>query len=352
MPPTIEEFARRSERLLRVSEAFQDSLAGTSEDRREAEQELVEAIPPPPALPTSPLLDEDQLTAVLLELQSGNLLVAAGVQTDAGAPPAALDNARQQIQAAKTQVEAPPAPQRLSAAIIRSSNLPTAKEGFRSQSGEFLKEIVDEVETTIEAALGPLKSLVEKYGGGAVNDFIKELGTPFPGLADASLLVRRGLESVKRALAALARWLGESSLSALKPDLETLWAKLREEGGRAVLEHVIGAKVALDRVENVLSTTTRPFEQVDEASNKLPPISGNFLREIRLVRLIVRGLALAAVLLGVVFAATVWVPLALGAALFAAIGAALLIGGEYTGGRRLLSRVQGVEQIAEDLGTA
>lgn len=352
MSPKIDEVTRQSDRLLRASKAFKDSLAGSEADRVESERELVGAVPTKPALSAVAPLDADHLAAVLLELQSGNLLLAAAVQTQAEELHKPLDRARQQMQTAKTQLTGAPAPQHLAALSQPSDSLPAAKQAFRDQSGKFLNEVVDEIEDTIKAALDQIKDLLKKVGGKAAKDLINEIGTSFPSLAEAGSLVRRGLQSIKRALEALANWLGGDSLSAVKPDLEKLWDKLREEGGRTLLEYLIGADVARSRVDEALGKTTRVLEQVDEASNTLPPISGNFLREIRLVRLIVRGLALAGVLVGAVFAATVWVPLVWGGALFAAIAAALVIGGEYTGGRRLLRRVHGLEQVAEKLEAA
>jgi len=349
MSPRIDEVTRQSDRLLRASEAFKDSLTGSEADRIESERELIGAVPPEPALTAAAPLDADHLAAVLLELQSGNLLLAAAVQTQGEERRKPLDSARQQMQTAKTQLSGAPAPQYLAALSRPSDSLPAAKHAFRDQADNFLKEVVDEVEDTINAALDQIKDLLTRIGGKVAKDLINEIGTSFPSLAEAGSLVRRGLQSIKRALEALASWLGGESLAAVKPDLEKLWDKLREQGGRVLLEHLIGANLARSRVDDALRNTRRALEQVDEASNTLPPISGNFLREIRLVRMIVRGLALAGILVGVVFAATVWVPVVWGAALFAAIAAALVIGGEYTGGRRLLRRVHGLEQVAENL---
>jgi hypothetical protein len=88
---------------------------------------------------------------------------------------------------------------------------------------------------------------------------------------------------------------------------------------------------------------------VDRASNSLTALAGAFTESNALLRALIRAIDLAAVLLLMLNFASPWLALGLAVAYLSAVGGALLVAGEYTGGRQLLHWTKGVEQVAEGI---
>ena len=355
---SIGDFAFRSDLLLSASAEFRDSLTGDEADQDQSADELLAAarpvdsailgFVPRPGVTAPPSSVADDLASVLLELQSGNLLVACGLEQRDAKPSETLgmlELARDQIAVARADVSVPAAALGLAPKLnVEFATLESAKDEFRNYSHQFLGEIVDEALATIKSTIDSLKNL----GLSNVAEALGDVGKSFPLVADVGRLIRQGMEGIKRALDALVAFIGKDLIDKIRAQLGELWAKIGE-GGKAILKPILGVSNVEARIEEILFSATLTVAGVDRATNSLAPLSGNFMRENKLLRLLVNAVGLAAKLVALFHPVAGPLVLAVSAAYFTAIGAVLAIGGEYTGGRRLLGRIDGVEQVAEHL---
>ena len=118
-------------------------------------------------------------------------------------------------------------------------------------------------------------------------------------------------------------------------------------GGRTVLESLLGANAVEDRIKIILANPALIVSNVDSASNSLPELAHDFTRDTKLLRAVVRGIQLAGVLLALVHFAALWFVPTLAIAYVLAIGAAVLVGRQYTGAWRVLAWSDGVKQVAD-----
>jgi hypothetical protein len=301
---------------------------------------------PPPSL-------EDGLSAALWELQSANLLVAAGLkrgelEVQGVADP--LDRAEQDFRTTRSELRAtstsrtPMEAQFDKVLNLKSNTLDAATGAFRAHSGNLLEEIVKEAQDTIKDALKGLGKL-DAY---QVASALSQLGQGLPIVAEAGALVRKGIEKLKRAIERLAALFGKEAFDKVKEQISTVWQQANELG-HTILVSVLGVEKVKARIEQILVDTSLAITAVDGGSNKLAPLAADFARNNKLLRALRRGLDLAADFLTLLHFAGPWLGLALGAGYLSTIGAVVLVGGEYTGGRRLLQWVNGVEQIAEQI---
>jgi hypothetical protein len=348
--------------LLQATDLFKDNLAGNETEQDFAVNNLLttaekdggdtlfgfQAQPgagrPPPSL-------EDGLSAALWELQSANLLVAAGLRRgelevkDIADP---LDRAEQDFRTTRSELRAT-SPTPMEAQFervlnLKSNTLDAATGAFRTHSGNLLEEIVKEAQDTIKDALKGLGKL-DAY---QVASALSQLGQGLPIVAEAGALVRKGIEKLKRAIEGLAALFGKDAFAKIKEQISAVWQQTNELG-HTILVSVLGVEKVKARIEQILADTSLAITAVDSGSNKLAPLAADFTRNTKLLRALRRGLDLAADFLTLLNFAGPWLGLALGAGYLSTIGAAVLIAGEYAGGRRLLQWVNGVEQIAEQI---
>ena len=352
MPFAIAQFPDRADLLLNAADEFNDSLAEDDVSQDEAEGRLLAAATPASGVALKFETKAgaaaargsvaDELAAILNTLQSGNLLVAAELKKR-NVETGIFDDARDQIAAARIQVAAPAAPLRFANTLnVQSASLDSAKEAFRNYSDQLLSEIVDESLTTIKSAVGG----AAKLGLGNIGDAIAGVGQGFPVFQDAARLVRTGFDSIKKALDALVALIGPKAIDDVKEVLASLWERVGQ-GGKAVLEPILKLAAVKARIEEILASAGLEIGGVDRSTNSLAPLSGSFSRENTLLRLLLTGLGVAASLLKWFNLIAAPGLIAIGAAYLTAVGAVLVVGGEYTGGRRWLARVDGVGQIAE-----
>ncbi len=356
MTSGISDYTRRSAVLLQATERFEQSLddprrreAATKQLLNAAEKDSIadvrlgfQAEPgaPPPASVSG------RLSAVLFDLQSANVLVAAGLRTEKPKEPGEgerLKDARRQMATTREELLAPAlVPKRFVAALnLQSKTLESAAEQFRNYSSELLGEIVSESEQTITAAITELK----KLDPAEIVKAVGQIGEAVPIVAGAGQVLRKGLEKLKRAIEALMEMFGKDAFKEVKEQIQRI---LKEAGvsGRTLLESLLGADAVKDRIKTVLANPALITSKVDGASNSLPELARDFHRDNKLLRAVLRAIQLAGVLLALVHFAAPWLVPTLAIAYVLAIGATVLIGRQYTGAWRVLAWSDGVEQVA------
>jgi hypothetical protein len=351
MPFGIADFQGRATRLLGAADEFHDSLADDDVARDEAEARLLAAATfgdsGPLNFQTTVGAEAraslaDELAYILSDLQSGNLLVASELKKR-DRKTEMFDSARDQILVARADIAAPPSALRFADKLnVESATLDSAKEAFRNYSDQLLSEIVEESLETIKSAIDG----VAKLGLGKLGDALEDVGKDFPLFADAARLARSGFENIKKAVDALISFIGKDAIDDVKKELGELWDRIGQ-GGKAVLAPILFIETVKARIQQTLAAERLETGDVDRATNALAPLAGRFSRENKLLRLLLTGLGLAAKLLAVFNFIAGPGLVAIGAAYLAGVGAVVVVGGEYTGGRRWLARVDGVEQIAE-----
>src|SRR5215471_10659071 len=103
-----------------------------------------------------------RLSAVLFDLQSANVLVAAGLQAGASSKQEDgifLNDARQQMATTRDELLVPVVPKFAESLKLQSATLLSATEQFRNYSDQLLGEIASEVEKTIKIAMTELGNL-------------------------------------------------------------------------------------------------------------------------------------------------------------------------------------------------
>lgn len=358
----IDEYARRSATLLHASERFRAALFADERQQQfrandllaaagdEAAKDVFSRFQPGGTSPLPRPSGPSALSAVLFDLQSGNLLIAAGLRIkelpaiDDGN---LLSEAHRQIEASRGELVASDVRMQFAANLmIHSGDTNAAAAEFRRYSGELLDEIVLESRNTINTACKGLA----KLDPSEVTKAIDQLGGAVPIVADVGRLVRQGLEKVKRAIEAVAELFGKDTLDKVKATVQEIWSNVKSLD-HDLLGRLLGVGTVKKRIEQILAASTLTPAALDRATNTLPGVASEFTKNNSLLRALIRAIELVALLLYALrFLTGPWLAVALGIAYLTIIGGALLIGGEYTGGRQLLHWAQGVEQLAEAIG--
>jgi hypothetical protein len=353
MAPDISDYTRRSAVLLQATERFERSL-DDPQRRETATKQLLSAAEKDSiaglrlgfqagAGEPEPATVSGRLSAVLFDLQSANVLVAAGMRAEEHVEGELLKDARRQMATTREELLAPAlVPERFVASLnLKSKTLESAAEQFGNYSSDLLGEIVGKSEQTITAAIVELKKLdpaeIVKAAG--------QIGEAVPIVAGARQVLRRGLEKLKRAIEALMEMFGKDAFKEVKEQIQHL-LKEAGVGGRTLLESLLGANAVKDRIKVILAKPALAISKVDGASNLLPELAREFNRDNSLLRAVVRAIQLAGVLLALVHFAAPWLVPTLAIAYALAIGATVLVGRQYTGAWRVLAWSDGVEQVA------
>jgi hypothetical protein len=356
MAPGISDYTRRSAVLLQATERFEQSLddprrreAATKQLLNAAEKDSIADVrlgfqAKPGEQP--PASVSGRLSAVLFDLQSANVLVAAGLRAEKPKEQGdgeLLKDARRQMATTREELLAPAlVPKGFVASLnLKSETLESAAEQFRNYSGQLLGEIVSESEQTITAALAELK----KLDPGEIVKAVGQIGEAVPIVADAGQMLRKGLEKLKRAIEALMEMFGKEAFKEVKEQIRRI---VKEAGlsGRTLLEPLLGVNTVKERIKIILANPALIISKLDSASNSLPELARDFNRDNKLLRAVIRAIELAALLLAVVHFAAPWLVPTIAIAYVLAIGATVLVGRQYTGAWRVLAWSDGVEQVA------
>jgi hypothetical protein len=351
MPSAVSDYARRSARLLyavnHLSESVGDAVAehaATIELLNITEKDgFVDSLRyQDSANRDRPLTSvSDSLVAVLFDLQSANVLVAAGAQIRKQENRIFLDDATQQIETTQELLKPAPVAMNYGPNNINSSTAQAAIDQFRVLSNQLLDKISRDVEHTIKLALSDVRKLdpteiLRALGG---------IGEAVPIVAQATTLVQKGFEKLKRAIEALAELFGKDRIKEIKEQIQQIIEEA-DLSGRTLLDSVLGVATVKKYIAEILARQSLGASRTDGASNLLPEIDRAFTGNHTLLRGILRAIRLTALLLPLFSFTAPWLAPSLATAYILAIGAALLVGRQYTGEWRILPSVEGVEQIA------
>ena len=296
MSQGISEYAHRSSVLLDTTEQFQKAFVRDAARQEFATNELLgvagkdaaqdvligfqadTGFGPPPPPP-----DAGGLALVLLDIQSANLLISAGLETNEvpdvrGAK--FLDEAKTQIATTRNQLSVPAVAAFAPSLAIHSPSVEEAAEEFRKYSAELLGEIVREINKTVNIAC---KGLSARVGKVEVAKAFDRIGEAVPALEAVGRLVRAGIEKLRRAIEGLAELFGKDALAQLKAEIAELWNKFEASQADGLLATLLGASAVRRHIEEMLAgrirvQTADGARIVDGATNALPTVGSEFAR--------------------------------------------------------------------------
>jgi hypothetical protein len=357
------DFVNRSERLLAAAQQFRDSLGKGEQDQELAIDDLLAAAGEgagpatygyagdsvaPQGATARPLAPEEVMSAILVDIQSGNLLISAGLALhEAGivADGSHLDEAVQHISSIQASFMQPAAaPLGFAAASgIKSATLGAAKETFRTNCESALKGIIDDAATTI----GGVAERLRHVDPAAISNGFGKLGEPVQIVTSVGRLIKRGVEKLKCAIEAIMLAFGKDALVKVKEKIVEIWESFKSgKFTRQILVHLFSVAAVEAHIEQKLKQAN-DLDQVDHGSNALAPLAEDFTRNIKILEAITVGIGLAAGLLAFLHVAGPWLTLVIVLGYLGVVGGAVLIGSEYTGEHRILGWTTGVKQIAD-----
>ena len=373
MPSQYSDYPTQARRLADAGASLLDAIADPAMDRSLSIVELESAATTAPstglrarfeqdaAAPVKTTaapakLPEDVLSGILLDLQSANALMAAGLaMNEPGKGPES-----QHLSEAVAQIRATSAD--LGTHIAKSTKLQFAPQShpsltvedalklFRDSAGRTLDSIATGTEGTINAAVDKLK----KLDPSKVLDAIDNLGKSFEVVAAAGRLIRQGLEKLKDVLDALSHLFDSETVSGIKDQVRELWNKY---GGESkMLRAIIGLPAAQQRVTDFAALPGLKIPTLDDVSRDLALLEDKYQGMRKILNGLQAALVLATGVVGTlqyfgIWAVAPWVPLAVAGGYAAIIGAALLVGLNYTGSRPLFGWIRGVTEIIKEQQT-
>lgn len=297
--------------------------------------------------PTTQASPEDALSQLLLELQSANALMSAGMALNEhgrGADSKYLDEAVSQTRAVSLDVASQHAesnqlhfePQTRS-----SEKLDDAVKLFRSSADRALESIASGTEGVISSAFEKLKDVDRSK----VTEAIADLGKSFEIVATVGRLIRKGLEKLKAVLDYLSNIFGADALADIKKSVREVWDKFG--GDHRLVPSIIGVPTAKERVAAFAAQAGLQIAQLDGVSRELAFVEDRYQGMRKILTGLVSGIVLAMGIIAALqvfglFVAAPWIALAAAGAYVAVIGAALLVGLNYTGSRPMFQWIKGV----------
>jgi hypothetical protein len=291
---------------------------------------------------------EDSLREILFDVQSANLLIAAGLATEGPRPIAShLSQALDQIEQTQAVATAPATGFLFAAgSSVMSANLDSAKLTFRTDAQFALDRFVTEAKEVIQSVLDQLK----KLDPAKIAEALEGLGKPFHDAIEAGRLVKKGIERLQKAIQGLLDLLGSGALNQLKERASEVWDKFAKgEYTQEILARTFGVEGIGNRIDAILQNANLQIADLDGASNALRPLTDSYGGKIALIKGLLAAVALIASGLALLHVAMPWLPLLLGGAYAALIGATVLIGMNYAGQAGVLQWVAGVREIADRL---
>ena len=361
------QYVGRSEQLLAAAQQFRAALDNPGGDPDLAVDDLLAAsggnlgqamilgYMAQPGVTRRANQPEDALSAALLNLQSANLLMSAGVALREGnstGETLPFDDAVAHVQTTLAEASTNAQGYRQGFApeqTIRSSDVDAARQTFRSSADIVLKELVD---GGLEVSSAVLHGLA-KLDSGQVRVAFSKLGESVEIVATLGRLVRKGVEKLKAALDLMTSLFGSEAIHKAKAELGDIWKKFTSgDYSRAILEQVFRVTTVKADVARLSRLPGLQLDRIDGASNALAPLSQEYARRVKLLNGVATGVGIAALTAGYFTALLPWLPLAIGGAYLGVLAGALLLGMEYTGAVRVLKWVSGVEQVAQQIQPA
>jgi hypothetical protein len=308
-------------------------------------------------------ISEDVLASVLTDMQTANVLMAAGQvlgETGKRAPPHILDEAILKLDDTSKVIEhsisrpvaegAEPGRFGFSETItvqdVSSADLPTAVETFGSYSNEALTTLVNETEGVVKSVISALSEL----DSARVIEAMSKLGEQMQELTKVGRLTRRGIEKLERAIDALFKLLGNDALAKIKEKVEKIWQDVKK--GKYVAECIqwtFGIEATRTYIEDILRSEGLSLKVTDGASKELTQLIIKFKETMAMARGIVAAVTLAgAVLIAIPMLGTNLV-LLMAFAYLMIFATVILIGMDYADSGTVLRRVRGVREIAKSI---
>jgi hypothetical protein len=139
-------------------------------------------------------------------------------------------------------------------------------------------------------------------------------------------------------------------LAQLKERASEVWDKfVKGEYTQEILARTFGVSETGNRIDGILQNANLEIAGLDSASNALRPLTESYGGKIAIVKGLLAAVALIAGGLAFLHVAMPWLPLLLGGAYAALVGATVLIGMNYAGRAGVLWWVAGVRDIADGL---
>lgn len=304
---------------------------------------------------------EDMLASFLAEVQTANVLIAAGQvvgETGVRSSPRILDDAifrlndtARALEASLSKpIEAGAKPGRFgfsdSIAVqeIKSVDLPSAIKNFENLSNETQSTLVSESQTVASSVVTALSKLdLDK-----VSEALKKLGSGMQGLTAVGRLIRAGIEKLKGAINALLQLLGNDALQKVKAEIEKFWKSVKD--GKFIeeqLKKIFGIEDTKSKVEDILKSQNLRLEALDGASKELGKLIVKFKDAMSMTRRILSAITVAGAVLTFLFGGVAALPLAI--AYFVVLAAVILTGMDYADAGFVLKRVRGIREIAQSI---
>lgn len=296
---------------------------------------------------------EDALASILIDMQTANVLIAAGQargETGAKGDRHALEQALQHLEDTQVSVERA---QSTGAAPGRFgfAGEPTAPpasftpESFTEFAGKTLHGFVSEAQSVVVATVQGL----DKLGARKIGDALESIARQTTALQGLGRLFSQGLAKLCAAINSLLRLLGPNALDAVWDRVVKIWQDLKD--GKLVTG-VLEWAFALEATQELLKTTLaapglKP-EALATAGTELSALQVRFRDTMALARRLCNGVGIATGVLAVTPLAAQGAA-ALAGAYALILGAVVLIGMDYADSGRILNHVRGVGQIVAGL---
>jgi hypothetical protein len=300
---------------------------------------------------------ENALSAIVFDAESANVLLAAGVALNEhrqGADRALLSQSLDNMELSTASVRADLTGTDLrsvdAAKGVLSKDLPSAKESFRVNAEGVVDDFVGKAAEVVSAVFDQL----EKLEPAKVLEGLQDLGRTFQIVGEAGTLIRKGMESLKRAIEGLRNLFGDELFDSVKERITKLWDDFKSgKYTREVLAFLFEVRETKSRIDTALLTKVAPTDAFDSATNQLPALSEKFRRIMKLFRTLVRTIALAGLITAAVHFAAPWIPLVLAGAYGGVLAGTAMVGMNYVGtDKGLLHWVRGVGSVADSIQTS
>jgi hypothetical protein len=345
MPSELAAYPAQSQKLISAGRYFLETLSDSEADPGIAIKDLEVA--------ASPLADsrlrfaaapggtaaaeaaafsnlQDALAAAMLELQSANLLMSAGIAKNehgAGANDKPLRVTLADISTTRTSVQTG-ATFGFAASSKPSATLEEAAALFRTNAGKALDAITDGTVSIINSAAEQLK----KMDGAKVLEAIDRLGQSFEVGAAAGRLIRQGIEKLKAVLDALSGLFSPEAFAAIKAKVQEIWKKIvSNEYTKAAVRWMLDADDLQQQAEKIAASSNVTIASLDTASRGLAMLDDDYQRLLNVLNGIVAAITVAMGILALLHMLGPYLALAGGFAYVCVLGAAILAGMSYTG---------------------
>jgi hypothetical protein len=363
MAYTYADYGPRSQRLANAAQQLLDALDDPNIDRSLAIIDLEQAAAGAPASdlargfestlpmgipPTVAETSEDALSAALLELQSANVLVSAGLALgEAGetAERGPLSESVSDIQGSRPPVS--PVLRGFEAATrVNSADLESARKTFRTNADGVLDGIVDDAAKVI----GEIVEQLKRLDPGKVVQAIEGLGTAIPLVAKGGRLIKQGLEKLKNVISALGKMVGPELFGKAKDKVLDVWNKARDNDyTRTALSFLIQESDLEKRIASAAERTGVVLEKYDTASNEVAALAVKFGDTMKLLRSLLKAVVTAAAILAFVPVAAPYVPAATAGTYALLVAIAIITAASYSGSAGWVRRERSIAQLADGL---